>query len=94
MTESQDVIDELNEGFKTLRISSYMCHGVYAYVIQHQRTGQFLQAVIQNNLLDAVCRADSENLFVIRGWVKLFHNFTPSLCHGSKEKYDAWVKVT
>ena len=71
-----------------------MHQGVYAYVIDHQRSGKFLQAVIQNNLLDAVCRADVENLFVIRGWAKLFYNFTPSPCHGSKEKYEAWVKVT
>lgn len=92
MIESQSVIEELELGLKTFRIPSYMHHAVFAYVIDHQKTGNFLQAVIQNNLLDAVCRADVENLFVIKGWAKLFHNFTPSLCHGSKEKYDAWIK--
>ncbi len=93
MTESNEVADELEEGLKKYRIPSYMERALRAYVIHHKEPGKFLQAVIQNNLCEAVNRADEKNMFIIRGWVGIFYNFTPSLCHGSVEKYREWVKM-
>jgi hypothetical protein len=53
-------------------------------------TGDFLRAVMQDSLMEAMCRADDDNraaLFWIVGYVC---NELPLLCHGSPEKVKAW----
>ena len=61
------------------------------YVQQHLLPGGFLEAVLSNNLMDAVCRADSENLEALVEICKYIYNEIPSKCHGSPEKVKAWV---
>lgn len=92
MTESQDVQDELKRGLDTYQIPTYMYKALREYVNDHKAPGHFIQAIIMNNLSDAVAHADEKNLFVLRAWVGIFHNFAPSLCHGSEEKYKEWIK--
>lgn len=52
--------------------------------------GDFLRSVLENNLMEAMGRADSYNrasLWEICGYV---YNQLPSECHGSPEKFRAW----
>lgn len=54
-------------------------------------TGGFLQAVLENDLKEAMGRADieaRENLFDI---VSYCYNELPSGCWGNKEKVAAWL---
>lgn len=54
-------------------------------------TGGFLQAVLENDLMEAFARADETsraNLFEI---VCFVYNELPSNCYGSKDKVREWL---
>ncbi len=56
-------------------------------------TGSFLQACLENKLVEAFARADEGNrldMFEIAGYL---YNELPDPCWGSPEKVKAWLKV-
>lgn len=63
-----------------------------AYVQQRRPLGGFLQAVIENDLLGAVGRADSRNVMQLQAIAAYVYNDMPSICHGSPALYVAWLK--
>ena len=75
-----------------LGIPEYMYPGILRYVNQRIIPGQFLQAIICNDLIEAVNRADDYNVKILPVYVCFFYNKTPSDCWGSKEKMLQWVK--
>lgn len=75
-----------------LAIPHYMHSGIFNYVYHGQPPGDFLQAVICNDLSEAVARADDENRRLIPAYIHFFHNYTPAACWGSREKMDAWTE--
>ena len=85
--------ENLTLGLSVQLIPDHMHKAIRAYVLDGRRPGDFLQAVLQNNLMDAVTRADDENLPALRAWAMLLYNFTPEACWGSAERVDAWVKA-
>lgn len=61
------------------------------YVKDKIPTGNFLQAVLSNDLMDAIGRADAINrgkLFEICTYV---YNELPMNCWGSRKKVDEWL---
>lgn len=52
--------------------------------------GSFLQAIIKNDLSDAVGQADDENLKNLPAYVGYFYNEAPSQCWGSVDKFEEW----
>ena len=66
--------------------------GVQRWIEERILPGDFLTAVLENNLTQAFARADEHNrarLFEIVGW---FYNEAPSPCWGSVEKVRAWQR--
>jgi len=61
------------------------------YVQRGIHTGDFLQAVISNNLREAIGRADHGNLWALKQIVQVFHNYCPGECWGSFNAYKAWI---
>ena len=66
--------------------------GIDRYVNDHIPTGSFLEAVLCNNLKEAIGRADSENLRDIVEIVQYCHWEIPSVCWGSPKKVRAWLE--
>lgn len=64
------------------------------YVEERKEPGGFLAAVIQNNLVDAVCRADKHNLLLVREYAQWFYNVAPAPCAGSPGKMREWLGGT
>ena len=62
-----------------------------AYAANGVPTGDFLRAVLSNDLTDAACRADEDNLEDLVNIVKYAYNDLPSACRGSPEKVAAWL---
>lgn len=61
------------------------------YIEERIPPGGFLRAVLSNDLLDAVCRADWLNkpsLVKIVEWVR---DYAPHNCWGSPEAYERWI---
>ena len=54
--------------------------------------GQFLQAVISNDLKEAVSRADDNNVKILHVYICFFYNKTPSACWGSMKNLIEWVR--
>ncbi len=53
--------------------------------------GDFLQAVLANDLMDAIGRADDYNRATLYDICCYVHNDMPSACHGSRQAYREWV---
>lgn len=67
--------------------------GLNRYWNEHVATGHFLRGALENDLREAVLRADANSLAALRDIVLFIYNELPSECHGSKEKVAAWIKI-
>ena len=54
-------------------------------------TGGFLQAVLENDLMDAMGKVDDQNREAIWEICNFVYNDIPMSCHGSPEKVRAWL---
>jgi hypothetical protein len=72
-------------------IPEYMHGGIRRYVEHGVLPGDFLQAVICNDLFRAVERADDTNILLLARYVIFFYNYTPHECWGSADHVKAWV---
>lgn len=73
-------------------IRDNIIEGINRYVLWHQEVGHFLTAVLQNNLREALARADDENIKTIFQIVSYCHNQIPGNCWGSVERQEEWIK--
>ena len=64
-----------------------------AYVAMGRPTGGFLEAVLCNNLMEAVGRADPYNLGTLHQICGYVYNEIPGNCHGSPEIVRAWYDL-
>jgi len=68
-----------------------MMGGLNRYIKQRIKPGDFLTAVICNDLKESVYRADDENMANLPAYIHYLYNKAPSGCWGSKEKMTAWL---
>ena len=69
-------------------------HGAMERYIQNGiLPGSFLEAVLSNNLRDAVARADDINRDALPDYVRFLYNHAPSFCWGSPEAVEEWCKA-
>jgi len=83
---------KLNMGNHEYYVPERMMPGITRYIEQGIRPGRFLQAVICNDLHEALSQADDENFTNISAFVSYFYNEAPSGCWGSPEKMEAWIE--
>ncbi len=69
-----------------------LSEGLQGYIEQGIPPGHFLQAILKNNLVEACARADIPNQRRIYDVVFFLHNYAPSACWGSTEKYESWIR--
>jgi hypothetical protein len=73
-------------------IPVYTLEGLRNYAVDRIPTGDFLHAVLANDLFGAIGRADGENIHAIRAIVTLVYNAIPASAHGSAEKVATWLE--
>ena len=78
--------------FRQWHISDRMMIGILNYTEHHIPTGDFLTAVISNDLTGACFRADDNNLENLPAFVAYFYNEAPSTCWGSEDKRLRWIE--
>lgn len=71
-------------------IPPHMQEAILAYVNTGRMTGDFLRAVVTNDLFNAVGRADRVNLPLIPLYVRWLYNRAPLACFGSPETLLEW----
>ena len=64
-------------------IRRYVDHGILP--------GGFLQAVLRNDLRDALERADIRNIKILGAYVSYLMNEVPAACWGSPERVECWL---
>ena len=74
------------------KLPEHMQGAAQRYVEKGLPPGDFLTAVICNDLYGAVNRADEENARALKEWVQFFYWEAPSQCWKSKEAMSAWIK--
>lgn len=73
-------------------IPEYMVGAVRRYIEHGIEPGDFLSALICNDLSSTFAYADHNNVRLIHNYVRFFYNYAPSECWGSHEKFNNWVK--
>lgn len=79
--------------WKGMYVSAHMMEALKRYVFKGISPGHFLTAVIENDLREAVGRADDDNIHVIPAFIFILYNFCPADCWGSREKMNKWVQA-
>jgi hypothetical protein len=72
-------------------IPERMQDALQRYVLDRIKPGDFLTAVLSNDLRNAVIRADSENLPLLSLYVSWLYNVAPAPCWGSPDAVRAWL---
>ena len=74
-------------------IPAHMRDSLLAYIYDGRPGGDFLMAVLSNDLEEAVARADDANLCLIVHYVRFLYNHAPRACWGSVEAVARWLDV-
>ena len=76
---------------KTTTVIDPNMQSIKLYIENRMKPGSFLEAIICNDLKEAVARADDFNIRNIPAYVEFFYNRAPINCWGSTEKYLNWI---
>lgn len=79
--------------FNGFHIQNHMMEAIKSYVEHGTRPGDFLTAVICNDLSEAMQRADEKNMRNLPAFVAYFYMEVPLAICGTKEKMDFWIKL-
>lgn len=82
------------ELFHESRIPQPTVKAINHFVMDHNHPGDFLYAVLTNDLRGTVTLADAENLVAIPAIVNYVHYHTPSQCWGTRAKVEQWLSIT
>lgn len=66
--------------------------GLVAYINEGTETGGFLRAVLENDLMSAIARADAHSLAWFVPLCQCILHHAPDGCYGSKEKVEKWLE--
>lgn len=74
-------------------IPNHMIEGLQRYIRNRIHPGDFLSAVINNNLRRAAERADDINARIITAYVAYLYNHAPSNSWGYAGALDKWINT-
>lgn len=74
-------------------VPHYMHEGVTQYILNGVAPGNFLTAVLSNNLVDAYKYADGSNRICMEQWARLLYNELPSCLWGSIRTVQDWSEL-
>lgn len=73
-------------------IPPLILEGLRGYGLRCEQPGGFLTAVLANDFIEAVCRADPQSLAALRPIAVYVYDALPSKCHGSYEIVREWLE--
>jgi hypothetical protein len=82
-----------DHGIENLRRIPHHMHDVLArYILKGIEPGNFMTALMSNDLMETYNRADDKNIAAMRDWVVLVYSDLPMGCSGSKDKVNEWCR--
>ena len=91
MTDIELTMQRIKSDYFDLGLPDYMWGGVRRYLEHGIPPGDFLHAVLTNDLSEAFGRADETNRTVMYEWCLFFYNAVPGNCWRTQANYDQWV---
>jgi len=76
------------------RVPEHLRGGLQRYIEQGIKPGDFLTAVLENDLMEAMGRGDLASLAGLFGLCGWLYNEAPAACHGSEAKVRKWIEDT
>lgn len=73
-------------------VPEHLRSGLRAYVEEKREPGDFLMAVLQNDLARAVGRADENSLRGLRDLLSFLWNYAPASCWRSPTNVEIWIR--
>ena len=83
---------KLRKGADRLQVPQCLLTGLERYLEYGNHPGGFMQAVLTNDLFDAVQRADDTSLPFLSEVCELVYNCVDGRAWGDREKVDAWME--
>ena len=74
------------------RLPEHMQEGAREYVENGRPPGNFLRAVLENNLVEAYIKADYINTTAMREWANWLYNECPTQAWKSSVAITAWIQ--
>ena len=84
----QDYIVIINE--RVYSIPFYLVQHLMDYIVSGKPQGAFLNAILENNLVNATLHADSHNIHNLPAYADFLYNKMPAESWGSREKVENW----
>jgi len=84
-------VERLQELAKKYGVPDYMMDGLFLYLAHGIPPGGFLTAVLSNDFMGSIERADNNNKLALVGWARLLYNELPSFSWGTPEKVQEWI---
>jgi hypothetical protein len=73
------------------KVPTHILENLVAWGKKQHRVGDFLTAVLSNNLFEAYKRADEESAAAMRDIIKFIYNRLPNSCWGSPQAVHDWI---
>lgn len=88
----KDPVPDQPDALDTSRLPESLRGGMERWVNHGIQPGQFLSAVIANDLAETFRRADDTNLLRLQSIVSWFYNYMPELAWGSPSRAKIWAQ--
>lgn len=87
----EHLLMRIDKGVQELNVPFHNVDSIKYYITEGIAPGGFLQAVISNDLREAVGSADHMNIVALPNLVRFFYNYAPGVCWGSEEKFHEYL---
>lgn len=91
MTEQAAQEDALTVKALVCGVPAHLIPGLVRYIVYGIPTGDFLRAVLSDNLMDAMGRADEETAERMKQICSFLYHHSPAACRGSDEAVTQWI---
>ncbi len=92
LVEEHPVLDD-HEHRAWGKIPGYMRPGITRYILDGIQPGDFLTALFNNDLKEAIGRADETNCHLLWNYVKFLHNNAPATAWGFAVAVTQWMTM-
>lgn len=82
---------ECSRGFLTHEVPQHLREGLREYIVRGRPTGGFLRAVLENDLVSTVTRADPLSHAGLQAVINFLLDVAPAPAWGSRAKVEAWI---
>lgn len=82
----------IENGLESCDVPGHCRPGLAEYLLVGCPVGGFLEAVLSNDLMGALGKADDVNLRALHAYGMFLYNHAPLGSYGSPENYKAWIE--